>query len=86
MHHRKFDYLVERHKDRMKRADRRAGEIVAILYNLNRDAKEDPRGIDWQDVFPEWKEVPEEQTEEEMLEIVKAFAASTTEGLSHQHS
>lgn len=82
MHHRRFDYLVERHKDRMKRADRRAGEIVAILYNLNRDPKEDPKGIDWTDVFAEWKEEPPEQTEDEMLETMFAFAAST-EGLSH---
>ena len=83
---RQFDYLVVRYRDRLRREDRRAGEIVAILYNANRDSKEDPKGVDWQDVFPEWKEPPnepEEQSEEEMFETMKLFAAAHPEGLSH---
>lgn len=86
MTHRQFSYLVERYREQLKRADRRAGELIAMFYNANRDAEKDPKGLDWVDVFPEWKEAEKEQTEEEMLEIVRAFAASTNEGLSHQHS
>jgi len=80
-----FSFLVERHNDRVKREDRRAGEIVAILYNANRNVEDDPKGLDWQDVFPEWKEEREEheQTEEEMFALMKMFAAKSTEGLSH---
>lgn len=82
---RQFSLLVERYRDRVKREDRRAGEVVAILYNINRDSKTDPKGLDWQDVFPEWKEVAREQTEEEMLEMMLEFTKQT-EGLDHQHS
>jgi hypothetical protein len=75
--------LGERHRDRVKREDRRAGEIIAILYNINRDSEKDPKGIDWQDVFLEWKEEPKEQTEEEMLALMQLFATKSNEGLSH---
>lgn len=76
-----MELLVERYRDRLKREDRRAGEVVAILYNLNRDPEKDPKGIDWDDVFPEWKEA-RPQTEDEMFEAMLLFAKST-EGLSH---
>ena len=73
--------MVERHNQKVKREDRRAGEIIAILFNINRDAEKMPNGIDWQDVFPEWKEERPEQTEEEMFLVMAGFAKST-EGLS----
>lgn len=73
--------LADRHKERVKREDRRAGEVVAILYNINRDSEKDPRGMDWQDVFAEWKEERFED-EDEMFAAMKLFAQST-EGLSH---
>lgn len=77
--------MVERYRERNKREDRRAGEIVALLYNVNRDSEKMPDGIEWTDIFPEWKEEQTEgegQTEEEMLNVMFALKAST-EGLSH---
>jgi hypothetical protein len=69
----------------VKREDRRAGEVVAIVYNANRDTDKDPNGIDWRDVFPEWKEQPkeepEEQTEDEMFEMMQRLV-KLTEGRS----
>lgn len=52
-----------------------------MLYNINRDSKLDPNGLDWQDFFTEWKEAPEEQTEEQMLEAMMLFAKQR-EGLT----
>lgn len=57
--------------------------MIAMFYNANRDSEKDPNGIDWTDVFAEWKEKPKEQTEEEMLAVMIAFTKSTNEGLSH---
>lgn len=74
-----FSLLVNRYREQMKRADRRAGGVIAMLYNINRDSKLDPNGLDWQDFFTEWKEVPREQTEKEMIETMSAFATSTQE-------
>lgn len=54
---------------------------MAMLYNINRDSNLDPDGKDWDDFFTEWKVKPGEQTEEEMLEVMRAFAASRNEGL-----
>lgn len=79
---RQFDYLVKRYRDELKREDRRAGEIVAMLYNANRDATIDPKGLEWRDFFPEWKEEPTEQTEDEMFEAMLLFTKQR-EGLSH---
>lgn len=36
-----------------------------------------PDGIEWQDVFPEWKEKPKHQTEEQMLATLKLWAIAT---------
>ncbi len=44
---------MERYKEGLARADRRAGEVVAMLYNVNRDGQKDPKGSDWLDFFPE---------------------------------
>ena len=76
--------MVERFRERNKREDRRAGEIVALLYNSNRDTERDQKGIDWTAVFPEWKEEQEEQTDEEMFRtMAMLFATKPIEGLSN---
>jgi hypothetical protein len=68
-----MEWLAKRHKDRLKREDRRAGGVIAALYNLNvRKSESDPI-LDWQDFFTEWKEAPKEQTEEEMLQLMLLF-------------
>lgn len=74
--------LAERNNLMVKRADRRAGEVVAILYNLNRDTDKDPQGIQWQDVFPEWKE-EKVQSDEEIFEAMQLWVGPMPEGLSH---
>ena len=77
--------MVERYRERLKREDRRAGGIIAASYNLARASESDPL-YDWWDFFAEWKEdrpEPREQTEEEMFEVMKLFAAAHPEGLSH---
>ena len=76
-----FLKLAERHRERTRREDRRAGEIIAILYNINRDSQKDPKGLDWQDVFPEWKE-EEPQSEDEMFEAMQLWVGAPG-GLSH---
>lgn len=73
--------MVERYRDREKRADRRAGGVIAMLYNINRDSKTDPNGLDWMDFFTEWKEEPEEQTEEQMF-MTMMMLTKRTEGLT----
>ena len=79
-----FGKMVERFRERNKREDRRAGEIVALLFNTNRDTEKMPEGLTWQDVFPEWKEEQEEQTDEQMLAtMMLLFSAKPTEGLSN---
>lgn len=78
--------MVERYRAREKRADRRAGGVIAAMYNINTREKETDPVQDWTDFFSEWKEPteePEEQTEEEMFEIMKLFAAAHPEGLSN---
>lgn len=57
--------------------DRRAGEIVAMLYNINRDVKKDPKGKTWLDIFPDPeapKVAPREQTGAEILESMRMWA------------
>lgn len=77
-----FSLLVERSRDQMKRADRRAGGIMAALYNLNARASETDPIHDWWDFFSEWKPPMKEQTEEEMLATMLLFTKQT-EGLPH---
>lgn len=83
---RHFDYLVKRYRDLVKREDRRSGGIIAALYNINTREKETDPVREWSDFYTEWKEPakePEEQTEEEMFEIMKLVAAAHPEGLSY---
>ena len=74
--------LTERYREGLKREDRRAGGIIAMLYNINRDSEKDPQGQEWFDFFTEWKEVPVEQTEDEMFQAMMLFTKQR-EGLSH---
>jgi hypothetical protein len=77
-----FSLLVERRQRQTKQEDRRAGGIIAALYNLNSRTSETDPIRDWQDFFTEWKEPEADQTEEEMLEMMLAFTKQT-EGLPH---
>lgn len=61
--------------------DRRSGEVVAMLYNINRDAKKDPSGKTWVDVFPEHKEAPREHTDEEIMASLQMWAARVNKKL-----
>lgn len=74
---RQFHSLAERYQESKKRADRRAGELIAMFYNAHRDEEKDPKGMEWQDVFPEWKE-DTEQSEEQMLQVMQLWTATTT--------
>jgi alpha-ketoglutarate-dependent taurine dioxygenase len=69
---RQFDGLAKRYQAKQRREDRRAGEVVAILHNIHRDAKTD--AITWLDVFPEHQEPKPEQTDEQMLEAMMMWA------------
>lgn len=68
--------LTDRHFEHERRQDRRAGEIVAMLYNAHRDQKKDVKGATWLDFFPEDKEETV-QTDEQMLEAMKMWARVT---------
>lgn len=80
---RQFSYLVERFEDKEKREDHRAGEIIAMIYNANRDTEVDRKGLSWDAWFPQWSPEPDEQTEEEMFEMMQQFTAKVNEGLPH---
>jgi len=47
--------------------------VVAMIYNVNRDAKKDPEGWTWLDVFPEHRE-EREQTVDQMFDAMMMFA------------
>lgn len=76
---RRFSLLVERYREGLKREDRRSGEVVAMLLNVNGAGKD--KAVEWTDVFPEWKE--EMNDIERLAEAVKMWASPTDEGLSH---
>lgn len=75
---RQFTLIAERHKEHERRKDQRAGDVLAMLYNINRDAKKDPDGKTWLDFYPEHKPPKKPQTEEQMLEAMKMWAAATS--------
>lgn len=68
-----FNTLCRQFAQRERRADRRSGEIVAMLYNLKRDSNLDPQGMSWEDIYPDGTE-QESQTDEEMFLAMQAFA------------
>lgn len=41
-----------------------------MLYNVNRDAKKDPKGKGWLDFFPEWQPPKADQTDAELFEVM----------------
>lgn len=71
---RRFALYCERYQARERRADRRAGEVVAMLYNINRDQDKDPTGARWDDFFPQ---VEPEQSDEQMLDAMMTWARVT---------
>lgn len=77
---RQFELLADRRAVELKRADRRAGGIIAALYNIHTRSSETEPVKDWQDYFTEWKEGPEEQTEDKMFETMMRWTQAT-EGL-----
>lgn len=48
-----------------------------MIYNAHRDAKKDPKGKGWLDIFPEWKERKPPQTEDQMLAAMMLWAEAT---------
>lgn len=81
MTHRQYSYLIKRFEEKEKREDHRAGEIIAMIYNANRNQEEDPQGVEWWDFFPVWKPEREKQTEDEMFAMMLQFTKQR-EGLS----
>lgn len=73
---RQFALLCDRHRMQERRADRRAGELLAMLYNINRDRTKDPSGADWLDFFPEWDEAAV-QSDEQMYEAMLLWTRAT---------
>ena len=55
----------------IRRNDMYNGNIVAMLYNINR--KKDTEPITWKDVYPDAVKVRKEQTVSEMQDIAKAI-------------
>lgn len=77
-----FSFLLKRHEQGIKRADRRAGGVIAALYNLNSRTEESDPVQEWWDYFTEWKPEPESQTDDEMFQAMMAFTKQR-EGLPH---
>lgn len=69
--------LIRRWRDAQRAADRRAGEVAAMIYNAHRDAKKDPKGRTWIDVFPQWKEKKPVQSEDQMFAAMMMWAQAT---------
>lgn len=78
-----FEELSDRWKAAQARADRRAGEVVAMLYNINRDRKADPRGKAWDDWFPQ-EDRSEPQTDDQMFAAMKMLALMQRARLARQ--
>ncbi|HEX6924355.1 MAG TPA: hypothetical protein VF167_02945 [Longimicrobiaceae bacterium] len=47
-----------------------------MLANINRDSKKHPEPFTWLDVFPEHREAPEPQTDEQMFAAMQMWAAA----------
>lgn len=69
--------LTDRWEEERRAADRRAGSVAAMLYNVNRDRQKDPKGATWEDFFPQWKESSGPQTEDQMLGAMMLWARAT---------
>lgn len=73
---RQIEALGERHEAHERAQDRRAGEMVAMLYNVHRDQKKDPKGATWLTFFPEHRDETV-QSDEEMLNAMMLWARTT---------
>lgn len=67
-----FWRLLDRANLERRAADRRSGEIAAMIFNAYR--KEGVEGWDWTNVFPEWREERREMTDEEMFQNMLAWS------------
>lgn len=74
---RQFGHLVDRHKQRQRAEDRRAGVVAAMIYNAHRNPKKDAKGWTWLDVFPEHRPPKVVQTDDQMFEAMKLWTAAT---------
>lgn len=61
--------LLDRHDDEQRAEDRRAGEIAARVTNASPafNWKRYPDGLTWLDIFPEHREAPQQQTDEQVF-------------------
>lgn len=64
----------EREQAQRQAADRRAGEVAAMMANLKRDPKKAPKPWTWMDIFPEHLPPSKDQTEDEMLMAFEVWA------------
>lgn len=68
---RQISLIVKGKLANIRRNDMYNGNIVAMLYNINRAKGKDP--ITWKDVYPEEVQEIREQSVNEMQEIAKAI-------------
>jgi len=68
---RQISLIVKGKLANIRRNDMYNGNIVAMLYNVNRG--KDMEAISWKDVYPDEIRVKHEQTVDEMQEIAKAI-------------
>ena len=70
--------LSERHAGEVKREDYRAGILAVILANAHRGTKRQHRPYSLADFFTSLADMkPREQTDEDMLEVMKMAAVMT---------
>lgn len=72
-----FGLLLDRHRERQRAEDRRAGVVAAMIYNAHRNTKKDPTGWTWLNVFPEHKPPRAVQTDDQMFEAMLLWTAAT---------
>jgi hypothetical protein len=73
-----FRLLQDRWYEHERRQDRRAGEMVAAIYNVNRDPKKSDI-FKWDEFFPGRSVARRQQTDEEMLMAMQMWVAKTGE-------
>jgi hypothetical protein len=57
------------------RADRRAGEVTALIANVHRDTKKQRDPFSWLDFFPEHRPKPKAQTADEMAVAMRRWSS-----------
>lgn len=71
-----FRLLQDRWYEHERRQDRRAGEMVAAIYNVNRDPKKSDI-FKWDEFFPGRSVAKRQQSEQEMFDNMMAWVAKT---------